>query len=85
MVFAPDAPRVAWLFTRGRESVRIEVKAAEAGGGRLTVKGPRSKRGSYDFSDMTALMEHQAQLEAQLVTAGYALEQFTSERRRWPR
>jgi hypothetical protein len=85
MVFAPEAPRVAWLFTRGRESVCIEVTAGEAGGGRLTVKGPSSKRASYEFADMMTLMEHQAQLEAQLVTTGYTLEQFTSERRRWPR
>jgi hypothetical protein len=85
MVFAPDAPRVVWLFTRGRESVRIEVTAGETGGGRLVVKGPSSKRALYEFADMMTLMEHQAQLEAQLVTTGYTLEQFTSERRRWPR
>lgn len=38
MVFAPDAPRVVWLFTRGRESVRIEVTAGEGGGGRVAVR-----------------------------------------------
>jgi len=84
MVFAPNAPRVAWLFTRGPESVRIEATAAEAGG-RLTVKGPRTNRAAYDFPDVLQLIEHQTQLEAQLVASGYVLEQFTSERRRWPR
>ena len=85
MVFAPDAQRIAWLFTRGDQSVRIEATAGEVGGGRLIVKGPGSKRASYDFADMMTLIEHQAQLEAQLETTGYSLAQFTSERRRWPR
>jgi hypothetical protein len=79
-----DRPRTAWLFTRGRESVRMQV----IGEGRcitLRVAGPGAKRAAYDFPDMLALLQHEAQLESHLVAQGYTLEEFISERRRWPR
>jgi hypothetical protein len=80
----PHSPQTAWLFTRGRESVRLEVREFE-GGVQLIVCGPGTKRASYDFPDTLALLVHQAELERHLVGMGYLLEEFMTERRRYPR
>ena len=72
------------LFTRGRDSVRVEV-ITRANGVTLLVKGPGSKRARYEFDDMEALVRQQADLEQQLTAGGFARERFVTERRRWPR
>ena len=84
MVMVDSSPRDVWLFTRGRDSVRVEVMAL-ARGVRLVVKGPGSKRESYDFDDMRELARQQETVEEQLAARGFALERFVTERRRWPR
>ena len=77
-------PGTVRLYTRGRDSVRLEV-VLRANGGRLVVKGPGSKRASYDFDDVTELARQQASVEEQLAAGGFALERHITERRRWPR
>jgi hypothetical protein len=77
-------PRTAWLFTRGRDSVRLEVQNAERGV-QLIVRGPGVKRATYDFPDTLALLVHQAEMERQLVGLGFFLEKFITDRRRYPR
>ena len=77
-------PRNAWLFTRGRESVRLEVREVTTGV-QLVVCGPGVKRETYEFPDMLALMVREAELERSLVRLGFTLEEFISDRRRYPR
>jgi hypothetical protein len=77
-------PQTAWLFTRGRESVRLEVRDGGKGV-ELVVSGPGIKRETYNFPDTLALLVHQAEMERRLVSLGFFLEQFITERRRYPR
>jgi hypothetical protein len=84
MASVDDGPGSVRLFTRGRDSVRVEV-VARTGGVRLLVKGPGAKRASYDFDDVTELARHQSEVEQQLAAIGFELERFVTERRRWPR
>lgn len=78
------SPQTAWLFTRGRESVRLEVRDS-AEGVELLVCGPGVKRETYNFADTLALLVHQAEIERRLVGLGFFLEQFITDRRRYPR
>ena len=84
MTWVAEGPRTVWLFTRGRESVRLEVVRQEHGV-RLLVKGPGGKRAVYDFADLVDLVQHQSELEQHIVSQGFSLETFTTERRRAPR
>jgi hypothetical protein len=79
-----DSPRRVRLFTRGRDSVRVEV-VPRGSGATVLVKGPGSKRASYDCVDALDLVRQQAAVEAELAADGFALERFVTERRRWPR
>ena len=78
------SPQTAWLFTRGRDSVRLEVRHS-AEGVELLVSGPGVKRETYNFPDTLALLVHQAEMERRLVGLGFCLEEFVTERRRYPR
>jgi hypothetical protein len=78
------SPRTTWLFTRGRESVRLEVRDASEGV-ELLVCGPGLKRETYTFADTLALLVQQAEIERRLVALGFFLEQFITDRRRYPR
>ena len=80
----PPSPQTAWLFTRGRESVRLEVRDS-ADGVELLVCGPGVKRETYTFADTLALLVQQAEIERRLVGLGFFLEQFITDRRRYPR
>jgi hypothetical protein len=73
--------QTAWLFTRGSESVRIVRAASRAGVMHLLVQGPGETADTHEFSDVLACMNFQADLERRLVSEGYALERFTSDRR----
>ena len=84
MTWVGDGPQTAWLFTKGRESVRLEVQA-DGNVVRLLVKGPGPKRATHDFPDMTALVTYQSSYEQQLAGQGFSLEKFTAGRRCWPR
>jgi len=73
--------QTAWLFTRGLESVRIIRAASRAGVTHLLVQGPGETCERHEFADIVACMNFQADLERRLVSAGYTLEHFTSDRR----
>jgi hypothetical protein len=75
----------AWLFTRGKESVRVEARQLRSGGFQLLINGPGKHRDVLQFTDANALISKQAEYERYLVLLGFVLEQFTSERRKWPR
>ena len=84
MTWVGTGPQTAWLFTKGNESIRLEVHA-DRNVVRLLVKGPGRKRAAHEFPDMTALVSYQSSYEQQLAAQGFSLERFTSERRRWAR
>jgi hypothetical protein len=73
--------QTAWLFTRGSESIRIVRAAAGEGAMHLLVQGPGETTDRREFSDVLDCMSYQADLERRLVSQGYALERFTSDRR----
>ena len=69
-----------WLYARGAESVRIEVR--ELGHAlQLVVSGPGARQAAYDFADAASLFEHHAGQEAHLLTQGFCLERFSTDRR----
>ena len=72
--------QTAWLFTRGSESVRI-VRAARPDGLVLIVRGPGGASETHEFTDVLACVKYQSDLEQRLVSQGYELERFTSDRR----
>ena len=69
-----------WLFTRGAESVRI-VRTASGDRVRLEVHGPGGAASSQVFDDAAACVQHHSDLERRLLAQGFALEQFTADRR----
>ena len=73
--------QTAWLFTRGLESVRIIRAASRAGVTHLLVQGPGETSERHEFADIVECMNFQADLERRLVSTGYLLEYFTSDRR----
>ena len=77
-------PRVAWLFTREQKSLRLEVRTGDDQVS-LLIFGPGSNRASHVFPDLLTLLDYQAAYEQQLAAAGWMLDQFIAERRRWPR
>jgi len=78
------APRVAWLFTREQKSVRMEARV-QGDQACLVIAGPGSNRATLDFPDLLSLLDYQAIYEQRLTSEGFWLDQFVSERRRWPR
>ena len=63
------------------ESVRIIRAASRAGVTHLLVQGPGETSERHEFVDIVGCMNFQADLERRLVSAGYTLEHFTSDRR----
>ena len=78
------ARRTTWLFTRGGDSVRLEVRRGSTGP-QLVVRGPGSRRRYYDCADDFAVLAHQAEIASRLRSQGFDLELFITERRRHPR
>ena len=72
--------RTAWLFTRDRESIYVQLERQDGGGWRLIVHGPAEACKTYDFSDGDALVSFHESIEKHLVTAGFRL-QAVAERR----
>ena len=70
----------AWLFTRGSESVRL-VREENSNGCRLFLYGPAAEIVTHEFADLTECMKRQAEIERNLLVAGYRLEQSSSDRR----
>jgi hypothetical protein len=69
-----------WLFARGSESVRLIRAATPEGGTRLLVYGPGNAQTAHEFQDDSSCTTLQSELERQLVSSGFALEQFTDRR-----
>ena len=59
----------------------------EAKGGRirLFVFGPRQHRAVFESDDLKIVLEHQSACERRVLSEGFTLNEFTSDRRRWPR
>jgi hypothetical protein len=71
--------RTAWLFTRGRESVRLEVRATPAGV-QLIVDGPGAASSTHDFPGGTLVEAFREEYERTLLADGFKL-QAVAERR----
>jgi hypothetical protein len=74
-----------WTFVRGDEDAqRLTIgrgTGVEPPGARLTVTLDGSPR-SYTFSDVTAAMRFQSDMEAFLLKSGWSFIEFSPERRR---
>jgi hypothetical protein len=75
------AVETSWLFTRGVQSVRIVRAATLEGDVHLHILGPGTGHESHVFHDVMECMEYQADYERRLVSRGFSLERFTSDRR----
>jgi hypothetical protein len=81
--------RTAWLFTRGDESVRIEMHP-QAGGIFVFIHGPGEASAQYTFTESNAVTIVIAERERTLLECGYHLQgvverRSTGERRASPR
>lgn len=83
MLFVPwvsgSQPAPTWLYTRGTESVRIEVRDHGAWF-ELVVRGPGERRRFVECADHWAVIESQIAEEAHMLALGYTLERFTTAR-----
>ena len=78
---AEDWPTAtARLFVRGDSSVRMEARR-QGEGFLLEISGPRNQRRTLHATDVTVLMQQQAELEARLIRDGYTLQSSTDRRR----
>lgn len=71
--------KLAWLFLRGTESIRVERDEA---GPTLLVAGPGTERQHRVFRDHIELAVFEMEMERRLRSAGWELERFETERRR---
>jgi hypothetical protein len=71
--------KLAWLFVRGTESIRVERDDATP---TLLVAGPGAERQHRVFRDHIELAVFEIDLERRLRSAGWELERFETERRR---
>lgn len=81
--------RTALLFTRGHESVHIEIQDGTIGP-QLLIRGPGTASRVCDFQDLDALLQYQALCEKELVEDGFQLHAVAerrngAERRTTPR
>jgi len=74
--------RTAWLFTRGGESVRIELSTMAAGV-QLTIDGPGPAASTHEFPPGTSVEPFRVEYEKKLQEQGYKL-QIVAERRNDP-
>lgn len=69
-----------WLFVRGSESVRLIRASTPEGRARLLVHGPGNTQTTHEFEDGSSCTTRQSELERELVSGGFTLEQFTDRR-----
>lgn len=69
--------RVAWLFVRGDETIRINVTAD---GLSLAANGPGHERKHFKFGDEPTATEFIRLYEHSLTGAGWALQAFVERR-----
>ena len=76
----PDDPKhTAWLFTRGSESVCLEV-GESAGGYRLSVRGPGRGRATHEFDSGEAALSAAREYRIALVRGGFVLHRDSDRR-----
>jgi hypothetical protein len=80
-MFVTTSSEGAWLFTRGRQSVRILRREHPNGRADLIVCGPGTDEQTHTFASMPECMQRQAEIEGTLMAEGFML-QLTPERRR---
>jgi hypothetical protein len=71
----------AWLFTRSGESVRVLRVVGVDRVMQLVVQGPGSVQERYAVGDEADCATIQAEIERRLVSEGFSLYRFSSERR----
>jgi len=71
--------RTAWLFTKGEESVRLEIRDMPEGV-QLVIEGPGEASSHFDFPPGTAVDSFRRDYENKLLADGYRL-QVVAERR----
>ena len=76
---SPSAP--TWLYTRGGDSVRIEIRD-QGSEFELVVSGPGGRKRFLQCTDPWAVIECQIAEETHLLALGFTLERFTTNRRR---
>lgn len=69
-----------WLFTRGTDSVHL-VREENSTRCRLSVFGPGTEVVTHEFADVVECMKRQAEIELNLLAAGYQIAQSPSDRR----
>jgi len=74
-------PSPAWLYTRGVDTVRIDVRDQGAEYV-LLVRGPGRRRRFVECADPWAVIEAQIVEEGHLLALGYSLERFHADSRR---
>ena len=74
-------PAPAWLYTRGTDSVRIQVRD-HGSAFELVVSGPGERQRVLQCADPWAVIESQIAEETHLLALGYTLERFTANRRK---
>lgn len=73
-------PSPAWLYSRGAEKVRIEVRDRGTGFV-LVVCGPGQRERSTECADPWSVIESQITEESHLLALGYSLERFHADSR----
>jgi hypothetical protein len=76
---SPALHQFAWLFTRGEESVRLQIHE-QGEGFRLVVNGPGHAQVNHEFDTMSSLMIFVTNYQEQLRSNDFKL-QASAERR----
>ena len=79
MKTSPALDQFAWLFTRGEESVRLQIYEL-SGGFRLVINGPGPAQVSHEFDSMSSLTTFVTDYHEQLRGNDFKL-QASAERR----
>ena len=77
-----SSPRTTWLYTNGHDTIRLSVVEHAPAVFKLVIAGPGHRRKSIEFSDALSLVQYQGTIEAALLTQGYGLEDFATDRRK---
>jgi hypothetical protein len=67
-----------WFFSRGAESVRVVRLTAPDGSWRLLIDGPDPGPRLEECADLLASVQQQAELERQLIEAGFRLQRLAT-------
>lgn len=69
--------RYSWMFVRNDDALTIERLTPVC----LAVSSSTGERRLHDFNSEVTLLEFQCELQKHLVATGWALDQFSPERR----